>query len=259
MTDDAAMRFELQRVAAYRELCAEVRRGGRHNAVFAAFMLALAVWAATVAKRVDLTVVIFGLLAAAELLIGLYKWLAPSAEGVLLDGLVLLGFGGWNLVRNALHMQGGGQMDRVSLFLGLLLVWGAVGRFRAYAQLRKLFADRPTRDQLAWFDDLAAEIRRADPDTDKTALDLPTRPRWKAKLLGGTAFVVAAKGNGAIIAGPFDIDLIPAAKPGRHGPMVVLRLYHHEFPAFEIDPASLDNFTTWAAAARRLPSPDAAP
>lgn len=254
MTDDAAMRFELQRVAAYRELCAGVRRGGRHNAFFACLMLALA---AAVAGRGDITVYIFGLLALAELLIGLYKWLAPSAEGVLLDGVVLLAFGAWNLIRNALDMQAGGQVSKFSLFIGLFLVWGAVGRFRIYGQLRRLFAERPTRDQLAWFDDLVAEIRASDPDTDKTALDLPTRPRWKAKLLGGTAFVVAAKGDGAVVAGPWDIDLIPTAKPGRHGPRVVLRLYDREFPAFEIDTASLENFTSWAAAARQLPLPDA--
>jgi hypothetical protein len=252
MTDDAAMRFELQRVAAYRELCAGVRRGGRHNAVFAGLMLALAVM---VAGGGDVSVYIFGLLALAELLIGLYKWLAPSAEGVLLDALVLLAFGGWNLIRNALLAQGGLPVQGFSVFIGLFLVWGAVGRFRVYAQLRKLFADRPTRDQIAWFDGLAAEIRASDPETDRTALDLPTKPRWKAKLLGGTAFVVAAKGDGAVVAGPWDIDLHAAPKPGRHGPRVVLRLYDREFPPFEIDAASLDNFYKWVLPARDIPFP----
>lgn len=248
MTDDAVMRAELQRVAAYRELCAGVRRGGRHNAVFAGLMLALA---ATVAQQAGVvTVYIFGLLALAELLIGLYKWLAPSAEGVLLDGVVLLAFGGWNLVRNALVAQAGGQIQNFGVFIGLFLVWGAVGRFRAYGQLRRLFADRPTRDQLNWFDDLAAEIRRSDPESDPTALDLPTRPRWKAKLLGSTAFVVAASGDSAVVAGPWDFDLSPAPRPGRRGPRVVLRLYGREFPPFEIDPASLTNYHDWATAAR---------
>lgn len=251
MTDDAVMRQELQRVAAYRELCATVRRGGRHNAVFAGLMLLLAV---SVAGNGDLTVYIFGLLALAELLIGLWKWLAPSAEGVLLDGVVLLAFGGWNLVRNALLIQAGGQAEKFSIFIGLFLIWGAVGRFRAYGQLRKLFADRPTRDQLAWFDDLAAEIRRSDPESDPTALDLPARPRWKGKLLGSTAFLVAAKGESAVVAGPWDIDLVPKGKPGRHGERVVLLLYGQVTPPFEIDDASLDNFRAWAATTRGEPT-----
>jgi hypothetical protein len=91
---------------------------------------------------------------------------------------VLLAFGGWNLTRNALLVQAGGRVDGFSVFIGLFLAWSAVGRFRAYGQLRRLFADRPTRDQLAWFDDLAAEIRRSDPESDPSALDLPTRPHW---------------------------------------------------------------------------------
>ncbi len=254
MSDDAEMRQELQRVAAYRELCATVRRGGRHNAVFAALMLLLAV--NLIQGGVVLTGYIFGGLALAELLIGLWKWLAPSAEGVLLDGVVLLAFGGWNLARTALQVQAGGgaQGQGFSIMIGLFLVWGAVGRFRSYGQLRRLFADRPTRDQLAWFDDLAAEIRRSDPESDPTALDLPARPHWKAKLLGSTAFLVAAKGSSAVLAGPWDIDLVPKGKPGRYGERVVLLLYGQITAPFEIDAASLDNFRAWAATARGEPT-----
>lgn len=255
MTDDAVMRQELQRVAAYRELCATVRRGGRHNAVFAALMLFVALSVIQQAGGV-VTGYIFGALALAELLIGLWKWLAPSAEGILLDGVVLLAFGGWNIVRNVLGWQagGGGQGQTFSLMIGLFLIWGAVGRFRAYGQLRKLFAERPTRDQLAWFDDLAAEIRRSDPDCDPTALDLPSRPAWKAKLLGSTAFLVATKGSSAVVAGPWEIDIVPQGRPGRRGDRVVMVLYGQVTPAFEIDAASLDNFRAWAAATRGEPT-----
>ncbi|HEX4609960.1 MAG TPA: hypothetical protein VH092_17330 [Urbifossiella sp.] len=248
MTDDAVMRHELQRVAAYRELCAGVRRGGRHNAVFAGLMLALAGFVAENGGGPQMY--LYTLLALAELLIGLYKWLAPSAEGVLLDGGVFLLFAGWNFASQALGLGAGRQAQSWGIFLGLFLLWGAVGRFRAYGQLRRMFADRPTRDQLVWFDDLAAEIRRSDPDTDPSALDLPTRPRWKAKLLGSTAFLVAARGESAVVAGPWDIDLSPAARPGRRGPRVVLRIYGREFPAFEIDPASYENYRNWAESVR---------
>jgi hypothetical protein len=253
MTDDAVMRQELQRVAAYRELCAGVRRGGRHNAVFAGLMLALA---ALAADQGGPQFYLFALLAAAELLIGLYKWLIPSAEGVLLDGFVLLLFAGWNLGGLAWAVAQGQQIrGGMPLFFGVLFAWWAVGRFKNYVQLRRLFADRPTREQIAWFDDLVAEIRRSDPEADPTALDLPTRPHWKAKLLGSTAFVVAAKGDGAVVAGPWDIHLAPA-RPGRGGPRVALHLYGQAFPPFEIDGASLDNFQSWAATARgELPGP----
>lgn len=249
MSDDAVMRAELQRVAAYRELCAAVRRSGRHNAVFAAVMLAIAL---TLAGR-DLYV--FAVIVVAELLIGLYKWLAPSAEGVLLDGVVLVGFAALNLGREGLAVAAGVQPRTLFVMLGLFLMWGAVGRFRAYGQLRKLFADRPTREQIAWFDDLVAEIRHSDPEADPSALDLPTRPHWKGKLLGSTAFLVTVKGDSAVVAGPWDIDIVAQNKSGRRGVRAVLRLYGQEFPAFEIDLQSLDNFEAWAATARGLPLP----
>ena len=35
MSDDTSMRFQLQRVAFYRELCRGVRRSGRHNVLLA--------------------------------------------------------------------------------------------------------------------------------------------------------------------------------------------------------------------------------
>lgn len=248
MTDDVVMRQELQRVAAYRELCATVRRGGRHNAVFAAIMLLLAV--SVIQAGGVVSGYIFGALALAELLIGVWKWLAPSAEGVLLDGVVLLAFGGWNIVRNGLAVQAGGQVHGFSVAIGLFLVWGAVGRFRAYGQLRRLFADRPTRDQLAWFDDLAAEIRHSDPESDPTALDLPTKPHWVGKLLGSTAFLVARNGETAVVAGPWDVDLVRKGKPGRHGDRVVLMLYGQVTQPFEVDAATYDNFQAWAAATR---------
>ena len=44
-TDTVAMRMQLQKVAAHRELCRAVRRSGRENAVFAAIMLGLAYFA----------------------------------------------------------------------------------------------------------------------------------------------------------------------------------------------------------------------
>jgi len=252
MTEDVVMRQELQRVAAYRELCATVRRGGRHNAVFAALMLLLAV--SVVQAGAVLSGYIFGALALAELLIGMWKWLAPSAEGVLLDGVVLLAFGGWIIVRNVLFMQAGGQPQGFSIVIGLFLMWNAVRQFRSYGQLRRLFADRPTRDQLAWFDDLAAEIRRSDPESDPTALDLPTRPPWKGKLLGSTAFLVAAKGESAVVAGPWDIEIASKDPQRRRDPRVVLLLYGQASPPFEIDDASLDNFHAWAAAVRAEPT-----
>jgi hypothetical protein len=247
MADDAMMRFRLQQVAAYRELCRSIRGSGRGNVVFAGLMLFLAYLTANVQPAWVLALYVG--LALAELAAGLFKAVAPSAEGVLLDAFILLLFALFNVGMQGLRFLAGAQPSPVIAFFGLYLLWSAVGRFRAYGHLRRLFADRPTADQIAWFNDLVHEIRTADPETDDQALDLPTRPAWKAKLLGTTAFVVAPKGDAAVVAGPDDFALaVDRVHPKTGAVRVALRIYDEAYPAFVIDPASWANYQKWAAA-----------
>jgi hypothetical protein len=257
MTDDYAMRFRLQQVAAYRQLCRSIRRGGVHNVVFAAIMLWLAwyVFQGQVARgAVPVVFLLYVGLALAELGVGLLKWVYPSAEGVLLDGLILLLFAGWNLGWQGLALANGVRANSVILLLGGYMLVGAVGRFREYRALRKVFADRPSRDQITWFDDLVREIRTADPELDDQAIDLPTRPHWKAKLLGTTAFFVPAKGDGAVVAGPGAFEL--ARDPKDHGTgkrKAWLQLYGRDFPPFEVTDASWANYQKWVKANAEVP------
>jgi hypothetical protein len=247
MADDFAMRMQLQRVVAYRELRAGVRRSGRGNVFFALVMLFFAylVWEQRAAAGgVPLAAVLYGALAVGELLVGLFKWLFPSAEGVLLDGFVLLAFVGYNF----LALLGGRPPAWVILF-GLFMLWAAVGRFKAYAQLRRMFAHRPSPEHLAWFDDLVAEIRAADPQADELALDLPTKPHWKVKLLGTTAFFVGAKGDPVWVAGPDDFELLrEKADHGTGRRKALLRLGADHAAEFQITDATWANYAKWRAA-----------
>ena len=102
---------------------------------------------------------------------------------------------------------------------------------------------------MAWFDGLIHEIRTADPQQDHLAIDLPTHPPLKAKLLGTTAFFVAVKGDAAFVAGPTEFQLV--REPKDHGTgkrQALLRVYDDPYPAFQIDDASWDNYETWLKA-----------
>lgn len=251
MTDDPEMRFRLQQIVAYRQLCQSIRGTGRGNVFFAAVMGFLA-YLAYEGGAPDWLVFLYGGLALAELGVGLFKWVAPSAEGILFDALLLLLFAGFKLGIEALVLLNGQQPRVISILIGVWLLSGAVSRFKNYADLRRAFADRPTRDQLAWFDDLVREIRAADPETDDLALDLPTHPHWKAKLLGTTAFFVARRGPAVVVAGPGDFAILPEEADRRTGrPRALLLLHAQAFPAFEIGDATWDNYRKWAGEARR--------
>jgi hypothetical protein len=256
MTDDYLMRSRLQQVAAYRGLRRAVRRTGRENVFFAGVMIALAYYAIGPNAK-GLAGVIFLLyvgLALAEFAVGVFKWLSPSAEGVLLDALILLLFAGWNLGWQVVRQMANAPVNPVLLALGALMLWASFGQFARYRALRKLFALRPTAEQIAWFDDLIHEIRTADPELDGQAIDLPTRPHWKAKLLGTTAFFVTGQGEAVWVAGPGEFEIARDAKDAGTGRRRArLGMGGQEYPPFEITDTSWANYEKWLKANAVLP------
>jgi hypothetical protein len=247
MSDDATMRLRLQQVAAYRELRRSVQRGGRENVVFALVMLGLAYFVHQGGGNQN-AVILYGVLAVGEMCVGFFKWMFPSAEGLILDGLVLLVFAGLNAWWEYNRFQKGFGMNPVFIFLSLFMFFGAMNRFKSYGELRKLFADRPDPEHIAWFDDLVREIQTSDPHTDQSALDLPTRPHWKAKLLGSTAFFVANSGNTVWIAGPDEFTLRREKADRGHGHRKALLNIHGEnYPEFELEDVSWANYAKWMA------------
>jgi hypothetical protein len=256
MTDDSLMRSRLQQVAAYRHLRRAVRRTGRENVVFALVMLGLAhfVFGLGAGGPVNQLVLVYVGLAVGELAVGLFKTVFPSAEGVLLDAVILLLFAGFNLGIQAHWLQNNKPLSPVAIFLGLFMLSASFGQFRRYQQLRKLFAERPTADQVAWFDDLVREIRTADPELDDQAIDLPTRPHWKAKLLGTTAFLATVHGETVGVAGPGEFEIVREAKDAGTGRRkAYLRVYDQEYPPFDITDTSWANYEKWLKANAALP------
>jgi hypothetical protein len=240
------LQFHLQKVAAYRELCRGVRRSGRENIGYALAMFAL-VYFTTPNNSVRW--VVLGVLVGAELFAGLFKLLRPSAEGFLLDALVLVLFAAYYLFVLAAQFQRGGQLNPLAIFFTIFFVYSALGRVRIYRRLSRVFAERPTAAHLAWFDDLFHEIVTADPHSDEQALDLPTKPHWKAKLLGETAFFVTARGKSIWVAGPDEFEILrEKTDHGTGSRRAVLRLHNQAYPTFKIGDATWDNYQKWRAA-----------
>lgn len=259
MTDDEVMRLRLQQVATYRQVCAAVRAGAGHT-LFNALLMGGLTYLLYSAGRPNLFLLaLYGTVALGELLVGLWKKARPTIDAVLADGLLAGAFGLAVLGRQVLAWQGVpgfGRVSVISVGFGAWMLFDAVRTLRSYGDLRRAFPVRPSRAQIAWFDDLAAETRAADPRDDDRALDLPTRPHLKAQLLGATAFLVARRGEEVWVAGPdtLEIDRHPEdAGTGRRP--AALRVYGVEFPEFPIDDASWDNYRRWAEANKQAPPP----
>ena len=164
MSDEVTMRARLQTVAAYRELCRSVRRSGRENVVYACLMFGFAYFVHTAGgPQSEIVVLLYGILGFGELLVGLYKWAFPSAEGLILDALVLLAFVGVSVWLSYDRFQRGWGISPISVFFNLYMFFAAINRFKAYGELSRLFAERPDPEHVAWFDDLVREIQASDP------------------------------------------------------------------------------------------------
>jgi hypothetical protein len=244
------LRARLQQMAAYREICQAVRSGAGHTLFNAVLWLALTFYIYN-AMGPHPWLLVYAALGLAELFVGLWKKFAPSVEAVLADGLVLLGFGGFILIRSFLAWQGiiNWPFSPISVLLGVWWLSDAYNSFKGYGALRRAFPERPTRDQISWFNDLIAEIRAADPRVDELAVDIPSTPHWKGKLLGSTAFFVPMRGESVLVAGPGEFDILRENEDhGTGSRRAVFRLHGQPFAEFAIDDASWTNYQKWLAA-----------
>jgi hypothetical protein len=252
-----AKRQVLRNVAAYRALCHQVRRKSTWGLAFGALMLGF--WFMLPPKGPIGQYSLFGLiylgLACLEFAAALWNRFFPSAEGVLVDGLVLFGFGGANLVRAMIVFQAKGQPDWFYLVFGGYWVLSGFGAIRSYIQLRRAFAVRPTGDHLRWFDDLLRDVRQADPESDSTALDLPTRPPVRGKLLGDTAVFLTPGADDPIITAREEVEIVRRPTDDPDHPTGFLSIDGADYGKFPLDPENWRNYAHWKADGGEPPPP----
>jgi len=256
MDDDAPLNAGekvriLQRVAAYYCLCESVRKSSTWGLIFGGIMLAIWYAAFDDALKYNWFGIVYLTLAAAEFGTGLLKRFAPSAEGVLLDGLVLIMFGAWNVLREALMWQKimPGQVHPAFVFFGCYWCYQGFQSCRNYGTLRRLFAERPTRENIRWFDALLKEVRFANPKEDSQALALPTRPPVTAKLLGDIAFFAIVAGEPIITTRDQVMISMIDSDEGNRRPEAVLAIEGSVFEPFPISGANWENYRRWKAEA----------
>jgi hypothetical protein len=249
--DGEELRHVLRNVAGYRALCAQVRRSSTGGLFFGGLMLFI--WYAGFGQRNDygpFSLIYLGL-AGLEFTVALWNRVSPSAEGILLDGVVLLVFGVATLTRHLLTWQGaiaGPKPIPIFSLLAVYWVYSGFSTVRSYFQIRRAFTHRPSAEHLRWFNDLLREVKAADPDADPDALDLPTKPPLRGKLLGDTALFVSPGSDDPIIVARPDvvIDRLPPKEPG--GPPGGRLFLGEEVGTFRLDPANWRNYAAWKKA-----------
>jgi hypothetical protein len=238
------MQATLTRVQRYREVCEVVRKGAGNTLLNGALFLGLAYFQYTLIGKfhiVLLPMVIFGAL---EILVGLWSKFKPSPECVLFDGLLMLGYCLSIVAREYIMAQmRGGQFkfNPITILIIVWFGWSAINTIRSYFQLRSYFVERPTSEHLEYVDSLKDELLTSEPSADKTAVDVPTRPPVKLKLLGPVAFVLDEVTQEMIVV---EKDELAIEKMGERA---ILTIRREQFPPCELGESSWRNYSNWKA------------
>ncbi len=250
------MRATLARVSIYRRVCEGVRASSGHTLFNGCFFLGIAYLNYNMMGNkfhpVLLGPIIIG---TCEILVGIWKRLKPSPECVLLDAILQAGFVLSIAIREYIWMQqfGGRQPSTLSIVIGLWVAYDAYNTFTYYLQLRRLFVERPTAEHIAYVDDLSSEIEFSVPDNDPTALDIPSKPRLKAKLMGDIAFLLELEARELFLCSRRELDISRESRGGQlFGTLTILQ---EEYAPFPLDAATWNNYANWKAAGGETPSP----
>jgi hypothetical protein len=238
----------LRQVAAYRGVCEQVRKKATGSLVFGCMMLAFwwFVYTQIVPKEQSSVLSIISLsLAVLEIGVGLLNRFFPTAEGVLLDALVVLGFAASNAVRGYLMYKAKGKVDESFVIFGVLMLFQGLMMLRAYFAIVRGMRQRPTRAQLRWFADLLTDLRTADPKEDRRAVAFPSRPAVSGLLLADSAFFLT-EGEEMIIVGRDEVELEAENHPDpTKNPRGYLTLAGNPLPPFALSRANWDNYAAW--------------
>lgn len=249
------MRATLARVSIYRKVCDGVRASSGHTLFNGCFFLGIAYLNYNLLGKFHPVLLGPIIIGCAEILVGIWKRIKPSPECVLLDAILQACFVISIAIREYIWMQqaGGRQPSTLSIVIGLWVAYDAFNTFSYYLQLRRLFVERPTSEHIAYVDDLTSEIEFAVPENDPTAIDIPTKPRLKAKLMGDVAFVLEVEGRELFLCARPEMDIARESRGGKtYGVLTILR---EEYPPFPIDAASWTNYANWKTAGGETPAP----
>jgi hypothetical protein len=247
MTDDAPLE-RMQKIADFRTTTRYLKRGGRSSIVFGCIFLFLG----ALVFQGQLHNYLYLGLGVAELFVGLHNRFRPSAAGVVLDAVMLLLLGVWNLANQLLLFNAGVPPEIFGLVFGVLVIGIALQRFRKYPRAREAFAEPPTEEQLAWLDELIVEIQAADPATTPDLVEFRSGFPWKVRRLGDVLVLVDKLDTENLIVDRHDLDWTDRGKAlfGSNR-LVRLRVGHRVFGVAEFRPDVLATLDEW----RRYPEP----
>ncbi len=239
---DAAPLDRMQQMADYRTTCKFLKRSGQQGIVFGSLFLLIGVM--NFGQRA--TDYLYLGLGSIELLIGLHNRYYPSALGIVLDGILLILLGVWNLAWQAMAVAQGVPLSWFSGIFGVLVIVVGVMRFKRYPRIKAAFDNPPTDVQIAWFDDVVKEVQEATPNASGDVVEFRSGLVWKGKRFGDMVIFVDKMDFENLIVDRRDTEWTDKGKTlfggRRHGR---LRIGERTFSFAEFTPENLAVLEAW--------------
>ncbi len=241
------MRQTLARVSTYRRVTDAVHASSGRTILGGLFYLGLGYVLYNTQGGFTPIIVGFLALGVGELVVGLWKRIAPSPECILMDAILEFGF----VVYLAFRVTNGfaiipKRADPFFVIIGLWALFNGYQHLQSYFRLRKVLVERPTSEHLAYVDDLSDEIAAGDPHTDPAVIELPTKPRLKGKLLGDVAFFYDYRSKELFLCARDEMRI--DRRSSSDEPQGVLTILQQQFPPFPLDSATWNNYVAWKTA-----------
>lgn len=239
---DSAPLDRMQMIADYRAACKFLVQSGKQGIMFGCVSLFIGI---SVFNNQLFDYLYLGV-GTVYLLIGLHNRYYPSAFGIILDGIMLILLGVWNLSLQAVAVWVQQQPSIFSGVFGAMMIFIGLIRFRRYPRVKAAFDDPPSEDQIAWFDDVVKEVRDATPDAAADVFEFRAGLLWKGKRFGDMVIFVDKMDFETLIVDRRDIDFDDKGKTlfgaKRRGS---LRIGKRKFGLAEIQPEMVTLLEVW--------------
>jgi hypothetical protein len=178
---------------------------------------------------------------------GIWLIVAPSAKGLIIDGIALCVLGVWNIVVTIMNMSAGAG-HLWGIVLGILqLVWGFKS-FGRYGRFASTASQKPDAEIIKQLDDIVKSVTKANLGESSNIIELKMENKpWRSELSGDTGIFVAVAGEEVIFARRNDVSFegYETAAPGKDNSREISVLIRTMKFEGKISPLSMERYKAW--------------
>lgn len=204
---------KLQKLADYRAARRTLRLIGTWSVLFGV----ISIMAGSLWLPVDWVLTVLG---ATLMGTGGWNFLAPRPTSIVLDAVILLLVGAYNLIGAVLAVMDGLPPSLGRALLGVLqVVWG-VQRLKNLRQFASAFLERPTDREMQEIEETVAALRKATAKGSADTIEFTAglaRRAWKARLTAEHAVFVGVATSEFLVGTPSTVALAPRANENPGG------------------------------------------